>query len=146
MLAASMTWAQGKFDIKVSSDTILLGNYIEVTFNIENTKGDFEAPKFNHFHQIGGPSTSSSISIINGKMTQSQSYTYILEPKDEGLQVIEPAFLQTGEDVLVTDPVEIFVLPNPMGIKDQPSRRKPQYEQEFREPSKPKSNRPITRL
>ena len=113
------------FNISVSTDSVLMGNYIAVTFSIENGEGNnFEAPGFADFNIVGGPSQSSSISIINGVSTQSKSYTYYIEPKEEGLFYIEPASVEIDGQVLETAPLEIKVAPNPEGIIQQPQQRK----------------------
>jgi len=136
-----------KFTVEVSVDTILMGHSFSVNFTLENIQGEFEAPKFNHFYSIGGVSQSSSISIVNGKMSQTQVYTYRLEPKEEGLFVIEPAFLHTADDVILTDPVQIVVLPNPNGSPDTNGRRqRPSYERDIQPSPTPKTKRPITKL
>lgn len=110
-----------KFTVSVSSDTVLLGNYFELKFTIENapSKG-FEAPDLHQFNVIGGPNTSSSMSIINGEVSQSASYTYYLEPTDIGVYTIKPAYLTTGETALETPPIDIIVMPNPNGIIQRP--------------------------
>ena len=104
--------------IEVSSDSVLMGNYIEVRFTIENGGGDFEAPLFDGFDILSGPNTSSSFSMINGKVSQEASYTYIIKPVREGQLYIEPAYFTSGEMVLETEPLGIMVHPNPAGIKD----------------------------
>lgn len=148
LMLTPFIWAQGSFSVQVSKDSVLFGNYIEVTFIVENLSGEFEAPKFNMFNQLGGASHSSSISIINGQMNQTQSYRFLVEPLEEGLVVIEPAFLHTSGDVILTDPVEIIVLPNPEGIIENPSniRRSPAFPPREDRISTPKSKRPITKL
>ena len=110
-----------KFTVAVSSDTILLGNYFELKFTIENSaSAGFDAPDLHEFNVIGGPNTSSSMSIINGEVSQSASYTYYLEPIGIGVYTIKPAYLTTGELALETPPIDIIVVPNPQGIVKQP--------------------------
>jgi len=110
-----------KFTVSVSSDTVLLGNYFEVKFTIENsTASGFDAPDLHEFNVIGGPNTSSSMSITNGEVSQSASYTYYLEPGDIGVYTIKPAYLTTGEVALETPPIDIIVIPNPEGIIQRP--------------------------
>ena len=119
--------AQGeaRFTIEISTDSILLGNYFEVKFTLENAKGDhFEPPTFRDFFLKGGPNTASSMSIINGEVSQTITYSYYLEPKDIGNFWVEPASIVVGDDILETQPVEVVVFPNPDGIKqDIPSRQ-----------------------
>jgi hypothetical protein len=114
-----------RFTVEVSTDSILFGNYFQVTFTLENAKGtDFSAPDFTAFRVVSGPNQASSMSIINGEVTQSISYTYYLEPTDIGNFYIQPASVDVGETILETQPVEIMVVPNPEGIKQQPEQRR----------------------
>lgn len=119
-----------KFTVEVSTDSILMGNYFEVRFVLENANGnDFEAPDFSdHFNVVGGPNFSSSFSMVNGGMTQSQTITYYLEPKDIGAWYILPASVNTGEKILETAPLEVLVVPNPDGIKQSPPNRRQSFQ------------------
>lgn len=114
------------FSVKVSTDSVLLGNYIEVKFILENANiSDFSPPEFEGFKLVSGPNQSSNFSMVNGKVTQSTAYTYYLEPDDIGNYFIQPASVDTGERILETMPVEIMVYPNPDGIiqnQKQPNR------------------------
>jgi len=116
---------QPNFTVTVSTDSVLLGNYVEVTFTLENAAmDDFQPPRFEGFQIISGPNQSSSFSMVNGAVTQSASYTYYLEPADIGNYYIAPASVQAGEKVLETTPIEILVAPNPDGIlQNQQERR-----------------------
>jgi hypothetical protein len=110
-----------KFTVSVSSDTVLLGNYFELKYTIENASASgFEAPDLYQFNVISGPNTSSSISIINGEMSQSMSYTYYLEPGEIGVYTITPAYLTSEDVALETPPIDIIVVPNPDGIVQRP--------------------------
>ncbi len=108
-----------KFTVTVSTDSILMNNYFEVKFTLENAKGsNFEAPDFSpHFKVVSGPNHSTSMSIINGDVTQSMTITYYLEPQEIGAYYILPANVRTGDKVLETAPLEVVVIPNPDGIK-----------------------------
>ena len=115
-----------KFEVQVSSDSILLGNYFEIRFKIENVKGNFEPPPFEGFQILSGPNQSTSMQIINGDMTQSASYTYFLKPVEIGNYTIPPAYLIIDEETTKeTDPIEIIVVPNPDGIVQKPAQRTP---------------------
>jgi hypothetical protein len=104
------------FKLELSNDTILLGNVIELKYSIENTQGAFKAPDFNDLTIVSGPNVSSQFSMINGRVTQSSSYTYFLRPETVGTFNISAAQLENGENVWHTLPVTITVLSNPDGI------------------------------
>lgn len=107
------------FSVSVSTDSILFGNYFEVKFTLENANGnDFLAPDFSEsFNLVSGPNTSSSFSMMNGKMSQSISYTYYLEPKETGVFYILPASVNADGEMVETQPLEVLVVPNPDGLE-----------------------------
>ncbi len=113
-----------KFTVTVSTDSILMDNYFEVKFVLENADGqNFEAPDFDeHFNVVSGPNFSTSMSILNGAVTQNMSITYYLEPKEIGAYYILPASVKAGDQILETAPLEVLVVPNPDGIKQTPLR------------------------
>lgn len=113
------------FTIEVSTDSILLGNYFEVTFTLQNANGNnFEPPIFKDFQVMAGPNVSTSLSMTNGQVKQSVTYSYYLEPKDIGNYYIEPASIEADGKVLVSEPLEVMVVPNPEGIIQQPATRR----------------------
>ena len=106
------------FKVEISTDSILMGNFMEVRFTIENGAGEFEEPSFDGFDIISGPNTSSTFNMINGNVTQKASYSFVIMPLKEGLLYIDPASFKTGKNTLETEPISIMVYPNPAGIKD----------------------------
>lgn len=113
------------FTVTVSTDSILMDNYLEVTFKLENASAQaFTPPSFEGFQVLSGPNTASSMSIVNGTMTQSISYSYYLKPNDIGNYYIPPASIEADGNVLETAPLEVGVFPNPDGIQQNPSQKR----------------------
>ena len=108
------------FRVEVSTDTVLLGNYFELKFTVENARGNFVHPDFYGFEIVGGPNHSSSFSMINGRVTQSATYTYYLQPLDEGIYFIDPASIDVNGKIMETPTLEIIVIPNPDSIIENP--------------------------
>ena len=110
------------FSVRISSDSILLGNAFQVSFTLENAEGvNFQAPDWSlYFDVVSGPNQSTSMSFMNGQMSRSVTYTYYLKPRDLGNFYIEPASIETPESILETDPLEVLVVPNPDGIQQNP--------------------------
>lgn len=115
------------FKVNISADSIGFGNYFEVTFSIENIDGDFTPPDFNDFEIVGGPNHSSMMSMINGKVTRSSSYSYFLSPKREGRLMIGEAQVRTREKIFSSEPIEIIVGANPDGIINSPQNSRRRY-------------------
>lgn len=122
LLAAASTEAQSEasFTVECSSDSVLMDNYLIVRFVLENGSGaEFTAPKFEDF-EASGPNISSSMSVMNGEVSQRIVYTFQLRPRDIGNLFIEPAGIVVDGEVLETEPLEIIALPNPDGIIENP--------------------------
>lgn len=118
--------APAKFTVRISTDSILMGNNFQVSFTLENAEGsNFKAPALGtYFDVVSGPNTSSSMTVMNGQMSKSITYTYYLRPRDVGTFFIEPASIETPDNYLETAPIEVMVVPNPDGIQqNQPLMR-----------------------
>jgi|YNPMSStandDraft_1061717.scaffolds.fasta_scaffold00052_35 hypothetical protein len=75
--------------------TVSTGSQFKVIYTVNAKPSSFKNPSFEPFEVIMGPSTSSStsISFVNGQMSQeiSYSYTYYLSTTKEGKFTIQPA-------------------------------------------------------
>ena len=124
MLSLSILRAQQddvRFTVEVSTDSLLMDNMLQVRFTLENGQGqDFQAPYFTGFNVVSGPNYSSSVSIVNGRTSQTLTYTFQLMPQKIGNYYIEPASIKVGNDYLETAPIEVIVYPNPEGIRQSP--------------------------
>jgi hypothetical protein len=103
---------QAKISVEIASDTIGLNNTIEVAITVENAKVKrFNPPTFEGF-KVQGPSTSTSMSFVNGDMSQSTTYTFYLTPREKGAFKIGSASVDTEGGVLKTDEKDIVVVEN----------------------------------
>jgi hypothetical protein len=128
-----------EFIVEVSSDTILSGNVLNVIFTANNISGQFEGPDLQRLNVISGPNTSTSMSMINGDVTQSASYSYAILCEDIGEITILPGYLNNGTETIETEPLSILILPNPEGIIEQPPSNSGFFEFNFpRTTKKPK--------
>ncbi len=94
--------------------TVSVGQQFRIIFNV-NAKGrNFTAPVFQDFDVLMGPSQSSSRSmqIINGNISQSFSYsfTYILVAKKEGEFTIKPAKITVKRKTYTSNSLTIKVV------------------------------------
>ncbi len=120
LLAAGALHAQQPvFRAELKPDTVLMDNLFEVRFVLEGGGecSEFVPPPFADFDIVNGPNLATSIRMVNGRVSQSQVWSYVLSPRSEGLYYIGPASVRCSEDVLETDPIEVWVMPNPDGIR-----------------------------
>ncbi len=90
LLTHSPVYAQ-RFTANADTKEVPLNYTFNITYTVEN--GDlqrFSPPKFDGFEAMG-PSQSTNISVMNGKMNKSVSYTYTLQPRKQGEFNIAPA-------------------------------------------------------
>lgn len=120
VVLASITYAQeATLRVELSADTVRIGNYFELKYTLENANAKFEIPELEGLTVIAGPNTSSSMSMINGKISQSASYSLMLQPLDIGEAFIAPAYFELEEGYLETSPIKITILDNPDGIQER---------------------------
>lgn len=83
-----------------AKSTVSAGDQFYVTYSLNAEGTSFRGPSFKGFSVVSGPmpSTSSSVQIINGQVSQSsqQTYTYILYASQEGKYTIPPATITVG--------------------------------------------------
>ena len=90
------------------------GDQFSVMWTVNAGGGEFSAPSFNGFYKLMGPQTSysSSTQIINGKMSNSTSYSYVyyLQAVKEGKFVIAPALFVLKNKTYHSDSLMIEVI------------------------------------
>lgn len=112
--------AQVAFKTTVSKNKLGVNERVRVVFSINKQGADnFTPPSFKNFKIVAGPSQSVNQSWINNKVTFSQSYTYIVQPKAIGAYTITGASIQYNGKKLTSNAVKMNILkaidipPNP---------------------------------
>ena len=119
------------FYLQTNKDTILAGNILQVSFVANNVAGKFEGPDFENLNIVSGPNTSTSMSMVNGDITQYATYSYAIYLEEIGEIVIPPAYLITNDVTLETEPTSVIVLPNPEGIIEKAPSQSGMYQFSF---------------
>ncbi|MBX2904292.1 MAG: protein BatD [Chitinophagales bacterium] len=150
-------FAQAKFYASANKQ-VPVNQHFQVNFTLENgeTRG-FKPPVFNDFQVLSGPNTSQSMSYINGSLSSSVTYSFILRPKKEGSFKIGKASVNVGGANLESNELSIEVTKavqqqaqqqqrrgfNPFGFpdpfEDDPFFSDP-FEQQEAEPTTPATN------
>ena len=101
--------AQAKFSA-AALNSIPENQNFNLSFTLQNSNGkNLRLPAINDFTVVGGPSTSSSTTIMNGSVSQSETYTYVLRPKKQGTFKIGKASIDAGGTTLYSNEVSITV-------------------------------------
>ncbi len=103
--------AQAEFKTTVSKSKLGVNQRFRIVFSINKQGADnFTPPSFKNFRVVAGPSQSVNQSWINGKVSFSQSYTYILMPKAIGTFTIPSASIQLNGKTLKSNTVKMNIL------------------------------------
>ena len=117
MMAVIPLWADEEVAFTASApDAVAVGDQFRLSYTITTQEvRNFRAPSIKGFDVLMGPSrsTQSSVQIINGKTTRTQSitFTYILMAKAEGEYTIPGATVTADGNQMVSNSVKIKVLP-----------------------------------
>ncbi len=126
-VSAEMVAQEKSIVMESSNDTLLYGNYFELTITLNNVEADLPSMYFDHFTITSGPNISSQYQSINGAVRQSKSYSYYLEADEEGVFTIPPVEIETANDLITSNPISIVVSPNPDGIITTPERKQQSF-------------------
>ena len=93
-----------------------VGEQFQVSYELNGDGKDFEAPNFHNFEIVGGPfsSSSSSVQIINGSVTKTNTHTYsfYLRAIKEGNFTIPAATITVNKQKVKSNTAEIVVTKN----------------------------------
>ncbi|MFL2564014.1 MAG: BatD family protein [Flavobacteriales bacterium] len=96
LLTSFVIHAQTVFTATVNKNKVGLNEQFSLTYTVNDSGDRFQAPVFSDFTVLSGPSTSSSTTIINGKVSKENSYTYYLRAKKVGLFTIGSASIRVN--------------------------------------------------
>ncbi|MBK8502021.1 MAG: protein BatD [Saprospiraceae bacterium] len=102
---------QARFSASIDAKQVLVGSTFSVEFMVENSDADnFQAPNFNPFKVVSGPSQSFRSTFINGVGTRSVSFSYTLQATRVGKFTIPAATVIVKGKTMRSNPVTLEVL------------------------------------
>jgi hypothetical protein len=94
----------------VSNSKIGKSEQFRLVFEADGQTRDFQPPNLSEFEIKGGPFPSEQTTIINGRMSFSISYTYVLQPREVGTFTIGSAVAEVDGNVVKSNPLQIEVV------------------------------------
>lgn len=89
---------------------VQVGQRFRVTWELNAGGSDFKAPEISDFRVLGGPNQSTSMQYINGSMSQSISFSFVLEAKEEGEFTLAPARIKSNGKTVSSNEIKIRVV------------------------------------
>jgi len=96
--------------VSVGTNPVGVGERFQVSFSANAQVTKFRAPSFDGFMVLSGPNQATSIQYINGSMTQTIAFSYILQAKSEGKFTIQAASADVGGKTVQSQPVIVQVV------------------------------------
>lgn len=109
-LLLSLSEALGQTIEVKAPQQVSVGQRFQVSWTLNGSGSDLKLPDIRDFSVLGGPNQSSSISIINGSMSQSLSYSYVLQATKEGEFTIGAASAKIDGKQVSSKPFTIKVV------------------------------------
>jgi hypothetical protein len=107
------------FRANASSSKVALNESFQVDYTIEGAPGNINPPAFTNFTILSGPSTSQNYQVINGAVSQSITYSYVLAPKSKGRFTIDAATAVVNGKKIKSNTLIIEVFDAPQNTKQQ---------------------------
>lgn len=121
LLTLSFFAQDAELTVNVSKNKLGLNQRLRIEFTINKQGADnFSPPSFKDFKVVQGPSQSISQSWINGRVSFSQSYSYIIEPRRRGELIIDAASIKYNGGTLNSKMIKIIVV-DPIDIPEDPN-------------------------
>ncbi len=102
------------FQASVDKNPVGLNDQLTLTLSLgsSGTGGgkNLQLPDLNKFRIMSGPNQSSTMQFINGAVSSSVTYSFVLEPKEVGKFTIGSASIEAGGKTYHTNPIAIEVV------------------------------------
>ncbi len=113
VLASSFAWGQDvSFQASVDKNPVVANEQFTLEFTVTTSGAsarNFKTPDLSKFLVLSGPNQSTSMQIINGSVSSSQTFSYILQPRETGKITIGAATIEVGNSQYKSNPVELNV-------------------------------------
>ncbi len=120
VLLARMVFAQdAQLTASASRTQVGVGEQFQISYSLNGNGSNFRSPEMRDFAILSGPNQSSSMSFVNGNMSQSLSYSFILAAQREGKFTIGPASIVVNGKTVTSKALTIEVVKNPSANQNQ---------------------------
>lgn len=111
-----------EFRATVNKNPVASGERFQVTYTLEGDGTNFQGPTFKDFTFLGGPSQSQSIQIINGRMSKSLSFSYVLQAGAPGTYTIPAASIVVDGKRIYSNTITLNVVKGQQDAAQQQQR------------------------
>ncbi len=110
-----------KLTAQASKTKVVVGEQFQLSFSLNSSGSNFKAPPLNDFDVYSGPNQSTSMSYVNGSMSQSITLSYVVAAKKEGKINIGPASVNVNGAIIQSNAFTIEVAKGAANAQNQGS-------------------------
>jgi hypothetical protein len=114
MFASPGAAQNARFEAAVDRNPVGIGEQFTLTLTLSNAGmgggKNLQLPDLGKFHIMSGPNQSSSVQIINGAVSSTFVYTYILQPREIGTFTIGAVSIEVEGALLKSAPIQMTVV------------------------------------
>ncbi|MEW5798364.1 MAG: BatD family protein [Bacteroidota bacterium] len=100
------------FQASVDKNPVAANDRFTLEFTVTTSGAsarNFKTPDLSKFLVLSGPNQSTSMQIINGSVSSSQTFSYVLQPREAGKFTIGAATIEVGNNQYKSNPIELTV-------------------------------------
>ena len=116
--------AQVNLTVALSADTIGMLDAIQISYTLEGARERIEIQNFDGIQIMQGPNISSSMSYVNGTISEKYVESYIIQPLEAGEFYLPSASVVINGEPLETEPMKLVVLPYDHYVQDKKKSNK----------------------
>jgi hypothetical protein len=109
LVLAALVASAASYTVRSEVDATRIGveDQVQLTISLEGSEAPdaVTLPAFTNLVVAGGPFQSTQVSIVNGRMTQVRSWTYVLQPQGEGRAGVGP--VTAGDEIAPAITIEV---------------------------------------
>lgn len=99
-----------KLSAQVSKNKVVTGEVFQLSYTTNGSMSTFQKPSLANFDIYSGPNQSTSVQIVNGSMSQTISYSFMIAAKKEGKYTIGPAIATVNGTKVESNSITIEVI------------------------------------
>jgi hypothetical protein len=114
LMVGTVVAQEPTFEAGVDRNPVGVGEQFTLSYTLVNAGmgggKNLRLPELSHFHILAGPNQSSNMQFVNGAVSSSITYSYVLQPKEVGKFTIGPATIEAGSKKLESGSINIEVV------------------------------------
>jgi hypothetical protein len=115
--------------VEATARQLGLEDQLQLVISLEGTsvelREEIALPTLQNLQVVAGPSVSTQISFVNGRISQAKTYTYLLQPTSVGTAVIGAVRAVLADGLRTSEPITLEVRPGSLLPKRQPAPASP---------------------